>query len=302
MRADLQQLFVRQHGVVTTEQALRHGESYETIRRRVANNDWARPLPRILTPVGLGLSFAGRLAAASLSIGGDLAFAGSTAAAIWQIPEAEPPDRLHVVVADTRDARSCEFVYVQRRSGLLNHVYRRGDWPVVSVEQALLGCAPDRSFPVLVDAIADLLRLRRTSVPRLAAVTGRGIKGSTALTAALAVAGDGMGSKWERRLARHLVSAGRPKAVPQLRIEAENGLVAYVDLAFPEVKLAVEIDGYVAHSRPAEFRYDRVRQNALITELGWTLLRYTPFEIASAPDRSVAQIWRCYQRLQQMPA
>lgn len=298
----LRRLFERQNGAVSTAQALLHGESYETIERRVANNDWARPLPRVVVPCGAELSFSGRLSAVSLSIGGRLAFGGATAAAIWKFPGAEPPARLHVVVDDSRQSRSCAFVYVQRRSALLVRTYQRDGWPVVTVEAALLGSAPDLSFVELVDAVQDLLRLRRTTMSRLRTACGRGSKGSAMLAAALAIAGDGLGSKWERRLARELRLPSRPKAEPQYRVESPQGLVAYVDLAFPDVRLAIEIDGYVAHSRPAEFRYDRRRQNALVVELGWTVLRYTPYEIASAPERVVSQIWRCYDRMTSLAA
>jgi very-short-patch-repair endonuclease len=216
---------------------------------------------------------------------------------LWKFPGVDPPDRLHVIVDDSRQASSCELMHVQRRSALLDRTYVRDGWPVVSVEAAVLGMAADLTFITLADAVQDLLRLRRTTTRRLAAVTGRGIKGSAMLRAALAVTGDGLGSKWERRLASELRRPDRPRAIPQLRIEAAGGLVAYVDLAFPDVGLAIEIDGYVAHSRPAEFRYDRRRQNALVAELGWTVLRYTPYEIASAPERIVQQIWRCYDRM-----
>jgi very-short-patch-repair endonuclease len=106
--------------------------------------------------------------------------------------------------------------------------------------------------------------------------------------AAVAVTGDGHGSVWERRLAKHLRTIGlRPKA--QFRV-ATSRAVAYSDLAFPEVRVAVEIDGYVAHTRPQEFRFDRVLQNRLIAELGWTVLRYTPYEIATRPHYVVAEI------------
>ncbi|MDX6401868.1 MAG: hypothetical protein QOF27_2474, partial [Gaiellaceae bacterium] len=132
----LVQLFEQQHGVVRTAQALLYGESYETIERRVANNDWARPLPRIVAPCGVELSFAGRLSAAALSIGGRIAFGGSTAAALWRFPGVDPPDRLHVIVDDSRQASSCELMHVQRRSALLDRTYVRDGWPVVSVEAA----------------------------------------------------------------------------------------------------------------------------------------------------------------------
>lgn len=297
MELAVRDLFERQHGVATTQQVLDLGESYETIARRVHNNDWVRPMPRVVAPVGAALTFEGRLMAAKLSIGGELAFGGLTALALWQLPDAAPPHRLHVVVADNRDAHSTDDIYVQRRSALLAHTFVRAGWPIVSVEAALLATAACADFAETVNQLQDAFRLRRTKPARLGAVCGRGVKGSSALQAALKVAGDGMGSLWERRLARQLKRPDRPRPVAQHRVVSAAGLVAYLDLAFPDVLLAIEIDGYVAHTRPTAFRHDRARQNTLVTELEWTILRYTPFEIASAPDRLVAQIWRCYDRL-----
>ena len=69
---------------------------------------------------------------AKLSIGGELAFGGLTALALWQLPDAAPPNRLHVVVADNRDTHSTDDIYVQRRSVLLTHTFVRAGWQIVS--------------------------------------------------------------------------------------------------------------------------------------------------------------------------
>lgn len=297
MRTELEKLFMSQHGLVLTNQAVDNGESYETIARRVDSNEWYRPMPRVVRPVGVPLDLHARLSAAKLSIGGDVTFAGATAAAIWAVPGSSPPERLHVVVGAKRNVRSTEFVRIQRQDNLLVSTFTRGGWPVVALEAAVVGMAPEVTFVDLADAVQELLRRRRTTTARLLSWTGRGVLGSPVVRAAVAVAGDGYQSKWERRLAGHLALPDRPRPKPQFRVVAPDSLVAYVDLAFPDVLLAVEIDGYVAHSRPAASRYDRVRQNALVAKLEWTVLRYTPYEIATAPGRLVAEIWACYDRL-----
>ncbi len=48
----------------------------------------------------------------------------------------------------------------------------------------------------------------------------------------------------------------------------------YVDVALPEFKLAIELDGFEIHSRKQTFHDDRARQNLLVLA-GWTVLRYT---------------------------
>ena len=43
---------------------------------------------------------------------------------------------------------------------------------------------------------------------------------------------------------------------------------------YPELKLAIEVDGFEHHSSPDAFQRDRTRQNRLVA-LGWTVLRFT---------------------------
>jgi very-short-patch-repair endonuclease len=279
---------VAQNGAATKAQAVDLGETRSTIARRIRSGDWCEPLPRVVHPAGMPLDFTARLHLAHLSIRDEMAFGSSTAAMLWQLPDLTPPDRLHVVVADERNVRSTELIRVQRQSKLLRGASTRMSFPVVCREAAIVGMAPDLTFVQLVDLLQTQLSDGRTTTSRLLEWTGRGVASSRKLREAVAVAGDGHGSVWERRLAKRLRAAGlRPKA--QHRVVSRDA-VAYLDLAFPDARVAVEIDGYVAHSRPQEFRYDRTRQNRLVAELGWTLLRYTPYEIATRPDRVVAQI------------
>ena len=64
-----------------------------------------------------------------------------------------------------------------------------------------------------------------------------------------------------------------------------------LDIALPEIRLAIEIDGYAYHSGDEQFQRDRTRQNALIAA-GWRILRFTWADINDRPDYVVAQIRR----------
>ncbi len=48
----------------------------------------------------------------------------------------------------------------------------------------------------------------------------------------------------------------------------------FLDIAFPSIRLAIEIDGREFHIAPEVFETDRIRQNDLVLS-GWTVLRYT---------------------------
>jgi len=62
-----------------------------------------------------------------------------------------------------------------------------------------------------------------------------------------------------------------------------------IDLAFPDVKVAIEIDGWAWHVDQDRFVGDRRKQNALV-RAGWTVLRFTWHDLTRTPGAVVAQI------------
>ncbi|NED67277.1 DUF559 domain-containing protein, partial [Streptomyces sp. SID10244] len=62
-----------------------------------------------------------------------------------------------------------------------------------------------------------------------------------------------------------------------------------LDLAIPEHKIAIEIDGFAYHSDAEAFQHDRERQNDLIAN-GWTVLRFTWHDLTTRPQWVLAQI------------
>ncbi len=62
-----------------------------------------------------------------------------------------------------------------------------------------------------------------------------------------------------------------------------------IDVAFPEAKVAVEVDGWAWHVDVDRFRADRHKGNAL-TRAGWTLLRFTWHDLVNRPGYVVAEI------------
>ena len=63
----------------------------------------------------------------------------------------------------------------------------------------------------------------------------------------------------------------------------------YIDIAFREARLAIEIDGRLHEDDPAVFERDRYRQNALVLE-GWRVLRFTYRMLVDEPDYVIATI------------
>jgi len=65
----------------------------------------------------------------------------------------------------------------------------------------------------------------------------------------------------------------------------------YVDIAFTDIKLAVEIDGYEVHSQRDVFESDRERQNDLVLD-GWTVLRFTYRQLTQHPAHVIDTVRR----------
>ena len=92
----------------------------------------------------------------------------------------------------------------------------------------------------------------------------------------------------ESRVRLALVQAG-PRPVPQHEVHHQGRFVARVDLALPELRIAIEYDGRAVHEREDVFVRDRQRQNDLL-RAGWTLVRLTAGDLRHGAAPAVGQV------------
>lgn len=81
-----------------------------------------------------------------------------------------------------------------------------------------------------------------------------------------------------------------------------DGQRYWLDIAFPSIKLALEIDGYEFHTGREVFETDRERRNSLQLA-GWTVLHFTWRQLNERPDYVVETVRRGIRyatRLQRM--
>jgi hypothetical protein len=142
----------------------------------------------------------------------------------------------------------------------------------------LLRLLPDPERLVVADAAlrngatADALREELDRLRRL-----RGVRRALSVLQAA----DGRAeSPPESRLRFVLIRAGYA-VVPQYDVHGPDGRwIARVDLALPELRIAIEYDGREVHDRPDVFVRDRRRQNDLVAA-GWTVLRFSAADLRS---------------------
>ena len=265
-----------QHGLVTRTQAL------STLSTKQLEG-WVDR--RVLVPVRPGVyrfrgvpeSWEQRLLAACLAADGVASH--RAAARVWGV-EGVASLRLEITVSlgqvvrlpGVRAHRSNrlgpEFLTVQR------------EIPVTTPARTLVDLSAVTPTPTLEKAVDGALRDGLVTVASLRAcfdaLAGRGRRRVAHFRPILDARQPGYSpgdSDLEGRVRRWLVAAGVPPPVPQFAVLA--GVERYrIDYAYPDVRVAIEIDGWATHGTRNAFDHDRVRGNDL--ELaGWTLLRFT---------------------------
>ena len=94
----------------------------------------------------------------------------------------------------------------------------------------------------------------------------------------------------EDRFRKLIAGAGLPDPVLQFRVRrSSGGSVSRPDFAYPDARLVIELDSEGYHNDRMTFRRDRSKQNAVVL-LGWTVLRYTWWDIIEEPERVVSEI------------
>lgn len=101
--------------------------------------------------------------------------------------------------------------------------------------------------------------------------------------------GDGAAAESERLLHRILRRAGIRQWAANHPVWSNGELIAVVDVALLEDRVAIEMDGWAFHSDVDRFQRDRTRQNALVTA-GWVVLRFTWADLTQRPDRVASLI------------
>lgn len=92
----------------------------------------------------------------------------------------------------------------------------------------------------------------------------------------------------ELRFARLCKRANLPTPVFQYEVTLD-GNTRRVDFAFPDLRLAIEVDGFGVRTNRHVFQEERRRQNDFALD-GWTILRFTWHDITKDPDYVVRKI------------
>lgn len=95
-------------------------------------------------------------------------------------------------------------------------------------------------------------------------------------------------SALEARILRIVSQCTRSRIYSQFNV-AINGRRYRIDIALPDQKIAIEVDGYKFHSGRESFDADKKRQNDLVSD-GWTVLRFTATHSREEIRRNITHI------------
>jgi Protein of unknown function (DUF559) len=258
-------------------------------RKQLRSSAWRRLRQDVYADVTLPVTHRLMISAVGLALPEAAGFTGLSAATLWGVPDvARPTDAVEVLVpAGTRwNPGPGVRVRMLPRGQVL---VRRGHWRCTSrVDTAvdLIRWGATEDAVILLDRLCHEGMVRLDDV-RAAARELATCQGSAQARRVAALADGLAASPQETRVRLLFGRSGLPAPVAQFRVFDEEGFIARVDFAYPELKIAIEYDG-LWHGERTAFLNDRRRLNRL-TDAGWIVLHVTADDLRH-PERLVARV------------
>ena len=224
-----------------------------------------------------------------------------TAARMWGLRRCAGTD-VHVVVP-SRHHPELAGVTVRRSATLPRKdlVHRHDGIVLTSAVRTVCDLAAvldEDDLASVIEQVLDQFHIQYRTLRRTAdALMGRGRPGSTRLRSVLdgrtpgAAAHD---SHLEVRLARALVRSGLPAPVRQFPVTILPGITVHGDLAFPDVRLVIEVDHRAWHSGD-QAALDK-RRDRLVKLAGYDTIRVSDDDLRHRFDPTVAEVVALYRR------
>jgi hypothetical protein len=280
-----------QSGAISRQQLLDAGLSAQTIKRRVERGRWQQLY------WGVYAAFTGpppretQLWAALLRAGPGAVLSYLTAAELHGLID-HPGESIYVTVPSTRRV-TIGGIVLRTSSRIAEATYPGREPPRTNLEETVFDLIELAvTFDDACGWITRAVGKRLTTDERLSAALKlrKKMRWRSQLEDVLAAAGDGIHSVLEYRYLRDVERAhGLPRSRHQVRMVID-GKIVYRDAYYQEYKLAVELDGRLAHPEE-ERRRDRHRDNKagiddiMTTRYDWQDVRGHPCETALVQAR-----------------
>jgi hypothetical protein len=268
-------------------------------RRQLAGDTWRRLLPGIYAWARLRIDHPMRCLAAGLFLRGRGAVSGRDAAALWGADALVRGATIEVTVPEPTRLRAPAGLTIVRSPLPRGDVAARAGIPVTTPVRTAFDVS--RRLPIIeaVVTVDAMLAARLITPDTLAATASARPRwpGLSTLRRVLELCDGNAESPQESRLRLVLIAGGLPRPVCQHEVyDGSGAFVARLDLAYPDLKLAIEYEG--DHHRGREvFQRDLRRINRL-RALGWTVLRFGAADIYREPIRIIALVKIALEQLE----
>ena len=285
-----------QHGLVTRAQATALGLTAPGLQRRVGSGAWERVQPGVFALRGTPDTTERALLAATLAAGGVAGVSHRAAAERWGQKRQQAAPR-EISSTRERGLRLAGVTVHRSRDLHPDHITTVDGLPVTTAVRTLVDLGQVEPWFVVRDFFEHLIARQTTTVPAAHAAlllhSRRGRSGCGALRRVLderALLDRPTESVLEAAFADLCRRAGLPRASYQYRLRL-GGRERWVDFAYPDLKIAIEVDGFEHHATVTGFADDRVRGNDLALA-GWTVLHFTWAQVIHRPGYVVSVVRR----------
>ena len=287
----------RHHGVIGSRTATDLGASASSIARWVERERVVRAASGVLVVAGAPPTWRQRVAVAAESGG---ALASHRAAAALRELDGFPPRQVEVLTLHGRRRKRRDWIVHESRTLRGADVDEVDGIPCTTIARTLLDL-PATSHPFLVAQALDHACRRQPGtleevVARHLELTRRGRRGVRLLDRLLEErlgTGRFAGSGFETQTVTLVRRAGLPEPVLQHAVR-DGEFVAYLDLAWPAVRWAVECDSLAHHSGKRAHEWDRARRRRL-KRLGWDVVEVTYDQVTRDALATGAELRELYE-------
>jgi hypothetical protein len=283
----LDELAIRQHGLLTRAQLLSFGINDMTMYRRARNGLWQRTLPAVYVMHSGPITLEQHRIAASLYGGEQSQITGLSALTWYGFRYVPPNDIIFILVPHEVHRRSAGYVRVQRTRELDVNARHDDLYVVCSPARAVVDACRESRDPRAVRAIvAESIQRGFCRLGRLENEIRRAGRSRTALVrAAFDEVAHGVRSAPEGDLRGVL---NKSKILPPLMwnpalCTADGQRLPCPDGWLADVGIALEVDSREYHFSPDGWRQTLDRHNRL-AQHGILVLHFTPAQIRDDPD------------------
>ena len=275
----------RQLNLIDAQQALEAGFSRDQLRHRARTGVFTRIYRGVYLVTGGAPSVEQRALAACMATGDGARVSDLAAAAVWGFAEFVGGS-IDVTVPAHRHPAGARGLRVHRRTLVAADRTIFGSVPITTPPRTLLDVAGGLDHDALERLCDEAFRSRVSPIRLLDYLSRSDLARCRGIATLRSIATDraGLGvpeSALERDAIASLRAYRLPEPVRQYAVRASGRLVRF-DLAYPDARVAIELDGRGPHWGRVAWQTDHDRNNATTLD-GWRVLRFTWWDVHERP-------------------